>query len=171
MYEIALLQLHHCCISEHKHMRLFLKSFVAETCCISWWLAALFFSVVPRVFERCSFHGASARPVFHGDQGCPETCWGQSRGGLWGYHGTRLNSRWNISEWWIVSCGYGFHLARCCLLPVVVFKAMGRTQRARPVSMLVSPTLSQPGAVRWCVAPGWRPCVWALSPSWLGNPP
>lgn len=46
------------------------------------------------------------------------------------------------------------NLTRCHLLPVLVLEVMGRTQHVRPVSLLVSPTLSRPGAVRWCVAPG-----------------
>lgn len=41
-----------------------------------------------------------------------------------------------------------------CLAVLFVLEVTGRTQHVRPVSTLGSPTLSQPGAVRWCAAPG-----------------
>lgn len=41
-----------------------------------------------------------------------------------------------------------------CLTLLFVLEVTGRTQHVRPVSALGSPTLSRPGAVRWCVAPG-----------------
>lgn len=41
-----------------------------------------------------------------------------------------------------------------CLIVRFGLEVTGRTRPARPASTLGSPTLSRPGAVRWCVAPG-----------------